>query len=144
MIYVMTLTTEETRTWNASLQIAGAARARFARCSCSVAPVTRMSSRYTQTRGIPWRRFSITLWKMDGGDAIPNGSLVFREGLASRERGVELFNAGNGIPLAFGGSVDSYLVVTAYPHSSVALPDGNYGRGPVRELHRSQNSKKYL
>ena len=68
----------------------------------------------------------------------------FREGLASRERGVELFNAGNGIPLAFGGSVDSYLVVTAYPHSSVALPDGNYGRGPVRELHRSQNSKKYL
>ena len=46
-------------------------------CSSSDLPVTKISSMYTETLGIPCNIVSIVRWKIEGAEAIPKGNLVY-------------------------------------------------------------------
>ena len=49
------------------------------RCSCSDAPVTKMSSILTQTLSMPRKMPSMVRWNIDGAEATPNGSRLYRK-----------------------------------------------------------------
>ena len=47
------------------------------KCSSTLGAVTKMSSKYTTTPGIPCSILSITHWKIPGAAEIPKGKLVY-------------------------------------------------------------------
>ena len=52
---------------------------RFCRCSSSVAPPVRMSSRYTTTPGRSLVSLFMISWKYPGAELMPNGCLIWRK-----------------------------------------------------------------
>ena len=48
------------------------------RCCVFVAPVKMMSSKYTETCGMPCKIFSMVLWNIAGAELMPYGNILYR------------------------------------------------------------------